>query len=252
MKSYVTYKFTENKYSVITLNRPEKKNAISLEMVEQLNAALTRAKKDKGNFLVLNSKGNVFCAGGDLKDFHGNLEVEQIRKQLSMMKDVLTEFVSFPVPTICLLSGDAYGGGCELASACDIRIAKEESKFGFVQSNLGILPGWGGGSLLYERIDSSFAMRWIMEGKVFSAPYLEKKAWIHKVIHKSDWDEELILRPYINKTRVQMEFIKLQYNEYISTFTLFKNMTNEVNRCSTLWGSKRHKEAIHKALHKNK
>src|SRR5699024_8285818 len=108
-------------------------------------------------------------------------------------------------------------GGCELASACDIRIAKEESKFGFVQSNLGILPGWGGGSLLYERIDSSFAMRWIMEGKVFSAPYLEKKAWIHKVIHKSDWDEELILRPYINKTRVQMEFIKLQYNEYIST-----------------------------------
>src|SRR5690625_5646758 len=88
----------------------------------------------------------MFCAGGDLINFHGELTPDEAFSRLYPMKEVLYDIASFPVPTICLLNGDALGGGCEIATACDFRIAKETTKFGFVQSKLGIVPGWGGGT----------------------------------------------------------------------------------------------------------
>src|SRR5690625_2983163 len=122
-------------------------------MAEQLSQLLEEIREHPISFLVIKSAGDtVFCAGGDLNDFHGSLNEEEAYNTLHIMKQVLFQIVTFPVPTICLLQGNALGGGCELATACDIRIAKENTSFGFVQSNLGILPGWGGGALLYEKL----------------------------------------------------------------------------------------------------
>lgn len=251
MNRYVTYKFDEDGYGVITLNRPEKRNAISLEMIEQFKNALIQAKEDKGKFLVLKSIGEkVFCAGGDLNDFHSNVEREKIFEQLSSMKDVLYEIATFPVPTICLLSGDAYGGGCELATSCDLRIAKENTKFGFVQSTLGILPGWGGGALLYKKVHPSFALHWLMEGKVFSAKYLYDKNWIHRLIKEDSWNEKEILKLYIEKNHEQMKNLKSQYLSNIDSSFLSEKMAEEVHNCSKLWSSKEHKQAINRILHK--
>jgi len=251
MRELVVYNFTEDHYSVITLNRPNKHNAISISMANELKRAIEQAKEDGGKFLVIQSiNGDVFCAGGDLKDFHSDLSEEQVFPQLYKMKEVLTELISFPVPTICLLSGDAYGGGCELATACDIRIAKENTKFGFVQSNLGILPGWGGGALLYEKVHSSFALRWLMEGSVFSSSYLHKQGWIHQEVPEDQWDEKGILKAYITKTREQMTFLKTQYKENLSSLSLSAKMNEEVRLCSTLWGSQKHKQAIESILNK--
>lgn len=253
MKNFITYEFTKEDYSVITLNRKEKRNAINISMAKELKRAIHRAREDEGKFLLLRSSaGDVFCAGGDLKDFHSNLKEEEVFPQLYMMKEVLAELLSLPLPTICLLSGDAYGGGCELATACDLRIAKEGTKFGFVQTELGILPGWGGGTLLYERVHPSFAFYWLSQGKVYSSKELAKEGWIHKLVDEEDWDEQALLKPFINKSKEQLYSLKAQYNEKISSLSLVAKMNEEVRQCSALWGSKKHRESIDKILNKRK
>ena len=174
MNKLITYE--EKEYGTILLNRPEKRNAISVEMAKELSRILEEIKERPIKFLVIKSTGeSVFCAGGDLTDFHGALSEEEAYQTLHTMKQVLFQIVTFPVPTISLLQGSALGGGCELATACDIRIAKENSKFGFVQSNLGILPGWGGGALLYEKVHPSFALQWLTEGKMYDTALLKQK-----------------------------------------------------------------------------
>src|SRR5699024_6048386 len=139
----------------------------------------------------------VFCAGGDLTELHGDLPEEAAYEKLHIMKEVLYKIMMFPVPTICLLQGNALGGGCELATACDFRIAKEGTTFGFVQSNLGILPGWGGGAILYKKVAPTFAFNWLTKGAIYGAAYLHEKGWIHKIAHDEQWhDMEKLLQPY--------------------------------------------------------
>src|SRR5699024_6612752 len=113
--------------------------------------------------LIKSARNDVLCAGGDLNDFHSDLNDQEAYEMLSTMKQVLFQIVAFPVLTICLLQVQALGGGCELATACDIRIAKENTRFGFVQASEGIFPCWGGGELLYEKVHLAFPFTWITE-----------------------------------------------------------------------------------------
>lgn len=244
MNKLITYE--EKEYGTILLNRPEKRNAISVEMAKELSRILEEIKERPIKFLVIKSTGeSVFCAGGDLTDFHGALSEEEAYQTLHTMKQVLFQIVTFPVPTISLLQGSALGGGCELATACDIRIAKENSKFGFVQSNLGILPGWGGGALLYEKVHPSFALQWLTEGKMYDTTLLKQKGWIHNVIPASEWDNEMeLLRDYLSKSLDQMAYLKSQYIESLSVPTLMEKMEKESARCASLWTSEEHKQAV--------
>src|SRR5690625_1160156 len=149
----VNYAKHEDGYSVITLDRANKRNAINQKMASDFKACLKEAREDECTFLVVTGEGDkMFCAGGDLIEFHGDLLPDDAFTLLYGMKEVLFDLASFPVPTICLLNGNALGGGCEIATACDFRIAKEGSTFGFIQTRLGIIPGWGGGTLLYEKV----------------------------------------------------------------------------------------------------
>lgn len=243
--------YEETKYGTIYINRTEKHNAISVEMAQELSVKLEQIKDRPINFLIIKSAGDTFCAGGDLNDFNGNLSEDEAYDRLHIMKQVLFQIVTFPVPTICLLQGNAYGGGCELATACDIRIAKETTSFGFIQSKLGILPSWGGGALLYEKIHPSFAFHWLTVGKMYSANFLHDKGWIHEVISEDNWeDEQMILKNFTQKTLEQMRYLKNQHIEALSIPILLEKMEKESARCSALWGSQVHKQAIKSFLHK--
>lgn len=233
-------------YGTLYLNRPTKHNAISLEMAKMMNNQLMELKERDISFLLIKAKGNQsFCSGGDLHDFHGKLSEADITEKLQIMRDVLAQLITFPVPTICLLEGNAFGGGCELATACDIRIAKEGTKFGFVQSNLGILPGWGGGAILSEKINSSFALQWILEGKTYDAHYLLDKGWLHHVVVKDNWNsEENYLSPYKTKSLLQLRHLKSQFMESLQIPTLVEKMDKELARCVELWGSDKHEQHV--------
>lgn len=253
MNKIISYEEKDG-YGILLINRANKRNAISTEMAADLLQLFQEIKERPIRFLLIKSAGNnVFCAGGDLNDFHSDLNEQEAYEMLSTMKQVLFQIVAFPVPTICLLQGQALGGGCELATACDIRIAKENTRFGFVQASLGILPGWGGGALLYEKVHPSFAFTWITEAEVYNAEKLRQKGWLHHIIAEEDWEnEEEILLKYTSKSVKQMQHLKSQYIESMSLPTLFEKMEKESSRSANLWSSDEHQAKVQSFLSKNK
>ncbi|WP_067728280.1 enoyl-CoA hydratase/isomerase family protein [Oceanobacillus damuensis] len=250
MEEYAVYERNEYDYGVIFLNRPQKRNAISKEMRESISICLQRAKQDSIKFLVITGAGEkMFCAGGDLNELHGNLSPEEAYDILNPMKQLVYQILTFPVPTICLLNGDAVGGGCEIASACDIRIAKEGTRYGFVQSNLGILPGWGGGAVLYQKVHPSFALQWLIEAKLYHAEELKEKSWIHRIVKADEWnDSRGLLADYISKSHNQMFLLKQQYLKKITAGNISDLMDEEVKNAASLWDSSEHKAAVEKFL----
>ncbi|WP_144466457.1 enoyl-CoA hydratase/isomerase family protein, partial [Bacillus sp. FDAARGOS_235] len=97
------------------------------------------------------------------------------------MGNLLYRLAVLPKPTVAALNGSAVGGGCELAAACDMRIAKAGTKAGFIQANLAITTGWGGASLLYERMNASLAFKLLTEGRVLSVQELLKYGFINEI-----------------------------------------------------------------------
>ncbi|MFC4023253.1 enoyl-CoA hydratase/isomerase family protein [Oceanobacillus longus] len=249
MSEFVTYKRNQG-YGEIFLNRPDKRNAISLAMRKSLSVCLQKARKDPIKFLLITGAGDkMFCSGGDLNELHGDLKPEEAFALLSPMKELLYQIVNFPVPTICLLNGDALGGGCEIATACDIRIAKEHTTFGFIQSSLGILPGWGGGTLLYEKVSPHFALNWLIEAKRYDAEELKEHGWLHAIVTVEEWDDRpKLLQNYISKSYKQMIMLKEQYLEKVMGDNLSARMDQEVLNAANLWDSAEHKEAVGKFL----
>lgn len=253
MDKLISYE-EKNGYGVLFIDRADKRNAISTTMAQELLQIFQKIKDHPIRFLLIKSAGeDVFCSGGDLNDFHSDLNEQEAYQMLSVMKQVLYQIVAFPVPTICLLQGQALGGGCELATACDIRIAKENTKFGFVQTSLGILPGWGGGALLYEKVHPSFAFNWIVEAKIYEAKILHEKGWLHHQVLEEDWENEAeILKKYTSKSVKQMKHLKSQYIESLSLPTLFEKMEKESSRSANLWSSDEHQKVVQKFLSKSK
>ncbi len=246
MSEIVQYEYLESGYSVIRLNRPDKKNTISPEMIVEFKKSLQIAKQEPIKFLVITGAGDgMFCAGGDLNHYHGELAADEAFSRLYPMKEILYELVSFPVPTICMLNGSALGGGCEIASACDFRIAKEGAAFGFVQTKSGILPGWGGGTLLYEKVHPNFAFQWITEADILDVQTLKEQGWIHHIIPGENWNNhEMVLQAYVNKSQDQMRYLKSQFLKKISVLALSAEMNEEVRQCAKLWESDAHQQEV--------
>jgi len=242
--------YEETEYGIITLNRPSKRNAISQKMAQQLDEILDDIRQRPIKFLLIRSEGaGVFCAGGDLTELHGDLTEEEAYEALHIMKTVLHKILTFPVPTICLLQGNALGGGCELATACDFRLVKEDTTFGFVQSNLGILPGWGGGAILYKKVAKNFAFQWLTKGSIYGASYLYEREWIHSIIKKKDWENvDTYLQPYISKSYDQMCYLKAQFLEALDVDELYEAMDRESSRAAKLWPSEHHQQAVNAFL----
>lgn len=252
MDNTILYEVSDRGYGTIILNRENKRNAISKAMTNRLSDLLEDIKEEPPKFLLIKSAGDrVFCAGGDLTELNDELDEEEAFADLTPMREVLYKLATFPTPTICLLQGNAFGGGCELATACDIRIAKEGTKFGFIQSNLGILPGWGGGALLHKKVHPSFALQWITEGAVFSAEELINKGWLHRTVKTEDWGkEEEILDSYITKSQDQLAFLKEQFMQSIEMNNLKERMDAESRKSAFLWPSEEHQRAVRQFLNK--
>ncbi|MED3727663.1 enoyl-CoA hydratase [Priestia filamentosa] len=135
----------ENGIVMITLNRPGAANALSLQMLKELQEAILLCKYDRTiRCVVITGAGEkAFCAGADLKE-RADMEQVQVRKTLSLIRGNINDLEALPQPIIAAVNGVAFGGGTELALACDIRIASETAKLGLTETSLGIIPGAGG------------------------------------------------------------------------------------------------------------
>ena len=164
---------TTDAVTTITLNRPEKLNAFSGTMREDLLAALRGADANSAcRVVVITGAGRAFCAGGDVEYMSGlqkEGDVERFRKLLDAGRDVVTQIAEMAKPVIASVNGIAAGAGCNLALACDYRIASEAAKFGETFVRIGIHPDWGGTWLLPRMIGTGRALEMMMTGRMVDA-----------------------------------------------------------------------------------
>src|SRR5438876_3308673 len=157
----------EESFAVITLDRPPA-NAISETLIKELNAALSELEPDtEVKCLIITGAGDkIFCAGADLGSAFAGPDVGAF---LRFGNSVLRRIERFPKPVIAAINGHALGGGCEISMACHIRILKETARMGQTESNLGIIPGYGGTQRLPRLVGRGRALEHLILGTQISA-----------------------------------------------------------------------------------
>jgi enoyl-CoA hydratase len=159
----------EGGVAVVTIDRPEKRNALSAAVRAELIAALDALRDDDSvRVLVLTGAGErAFVAGADIAEFAERTPLEQ--RAAMTGRRVFDEIAAFPKPVLAMINGYALGGGCELALACDVRVAADTAKLGQPEINLGIIPGGGGTQRLPRLVGTGQAMRLILSGEIIDA-----------------------------------------------------------------------------------
>ena len=168
MSDVVLYE-VRGRAALVTVNRPDKRNALNDQVRTDIKAAIRRAAADAAvRAVILTGAGDkAFIAGADIAEFEGKTPVQQWRDMSNdPVYDVPEEC---PKPVIAAVNGFCLGGGMELALACDIRIASGNAKFGQPEVNLGIIPGGGGTQRLPRAIGVAAALRLILTGEMIEA-----------------------------------------------------------------------------------
>jgi enoyl-CoA hydratase len=155
--------------AIITVNRPDKRNALNIKTREEGAALLEELRNDDSvGVVVFTGAGDkAFIAGADIGEFAGRTAMMQ--RDVMTARSLFTAFDTFPKPVIAMINGYCLGGGCELALACDIRIASETASFGQPEINLGIIPGGGGTQRLTRLVGEGKAMELILSGDIIDA-----------------------------------------------------------------------------------
>ena len=159
----------QNRVAIITINRPDKRNALNIKTREEGAALLEELRNDNSvGVVVFTGAGDkAFIAGADIAEFAGRTSITQ--RDVMMGRSLFTAIDSFTKPVIAMINGYCLGGGCELAMACDIRIASESASFGQPEINLGIIPGGGGTQRLTRLVGEGKAMELILTGAIIDA-----------------------------------------------------------------------------------
>lgn len=160
----------ENNIATLTLNRPDKLNALNQATLKEISKALDLAEQTKGlKGMILTGAGEkAFVAGADISEFQG-LSVEQATELAASGQALFFRLENFKMPVIACINGFALGGGCELAMACHLRIGTEKAKFGQPEVNLGIIPGYGGTQRLIQYIGKGRALELLMTADMIDA-----------------------------------------------------------------------------------
>ena len=158
----------EESYAIITLNRPPA-NAINEQLMRELDAALAELEKDLVvlSIIITGFGDRIFCGGADLGSAFSGGNLEEFIK---FGTGVLRRIERFPKPVIAAINGHAMGGGCEIAIACHLRIMKETARIGQTESNLGIMPGYGGTQRLPRLIGRTKGLEFLILGTQITAP----------------------------------------------------------------------------------
>ncbi|OFV83631.1 MAG: hypothetical protein A3D93_06195 [Acidobacteria bacterium RIFCSPHIGHO2_12_FULL_67_30] len=171
--------------ATLTINRPEVRNALGLETVEEMHAALKElAARDDLRVLILTGAGEkAFVSGADIRELRERGRREGLE---GINQKLFTAIENFPWPVIAAVNGYALGGGCELALACDLRIAAEEAKFGFPETSLGIVPGAGATQRLPRLVGWGKAKELIFTGETFDAREALRLGLVTQVVPRSE------------------------------------------------------------------
>jgi len=199
----------------LTLNRPEVRNALSPEMWRDITAAVQAARVDDEIRVVIvtHTGDKALASGADIQELHDRYYMKQM---LGTATEALQALENLNKPTICAINGFAFGGGCELALSCDIRVATSRSKFGQPEVNLSLIPGAGGTQRLPRLVGPGIAKEMIYTGMAVSA---ERALEIGLVNHVTEDTHEAVIaeaeriaRKIMEKGPVAIQMAKLAIN----------------------------------------
>jgi enoyl-CoA hydratase/carnithine racemase len=167
--------------AVVTIDRPDVRNALSRQVLIEVRAVLDRYRED-------DSVGVVIFTGAGERAFVAGADISQLRDYTlhtgldGQMQRLFDEIESFEKPTIAAVNGFALGGGCELAMACDIRVASENARFGLPETNLSVLPGAGGTQRLARLVGTGHAIELILTGRMVDAAEAQHIGLVSRVV----------------------------------------------------------------------
>jgi enoyl-CoA hydratase len=172
----------EGRVAILTVNRPDKLNALNQQVRDEMLEILGQIEHDDGvGVVVLTGAGEKsFIAGADIGEFAGRTPFDQRHAMRSPR--IFDIMASYPKPVIAMINGFCLGGGCELAMSCDIRIASDKARFGQPEINLGLIPGGGGTQRLSRLVGVGHAMRLILTGDMIPAAEAKEIGLVEMVV----------------------------------------------------------------------
>ena len=199
----------------VTLNRPEKKNAIDTPMIAALLGAIERADLDaEVRVVALRGAGADFCAGMDLNELLASADktVEQNREAALRFGEIFIRIRKLPKPVVAIVHGRALAGGCGLATACDLLVATESAKFGYPEVQRGFVPAIVM-TLLKRTVGEKVAFDLAATGRILSAPEAAELGLVSRVYEDSDFEEQVgeVLRALAASSASALAFTKQQF-----------------------------------------
>jgi enoyl-CoA hydratase len=185
-ESAVLYRREEN-IGIITLNRPERLNAINLDLLRGIMDGLEEARRDAGVVsVIMTGRGKAFCAGEDLKETAAGKPLEQWIEEAERLQNIQRMIMKAGKPVIAAVSGYALGGGCEFAMGCDLRIADRTARFGFPETGVGLTVTNAGTKILTHLVGLGKAKELILTGDFIDAGEAERIGLVNRVVEPED------------------------------------------------------------------
>lgn len=230
------------------IDNETRRNAIDVKIMNDFKRVLNELEvNDEVKVIVITGKGSKsFCSGGDLSVFHQLHTETESYDMLSKMAENLFYLFTFSKPTIALLNGSAVGGGCEIAAACDFRVAIQDIRCGFIQGTLGITTGWGGSTFLLERIPQANALYLLTSGEIISAEDAKNIGFIQQVFTRKSWNEQFDnwLNSLLQKSLPVLHAYKSRLLDSYDLDLISERVEKEVRQCARLWESDEHHEHV--------
>lgn len=170
----------------LTLNRPEKLNALDAAMVDELLLRCREIERSRASVVILSGEGKAFCAGGDIEAWAGEMPQDFGRHWVRRGHDCFDALARLRQPTIAVLDGHVLGGGLELAACADLRIAEEQIKIGQPEAGLGIIPGWSGTQRAVRRFGAQPVRRMALFGETLTAQQALSLGIVDKITAKGE------------------------------------------------------------------
>ncbi|EST52831.1 enoyl-CoA hydratase/carnithine racemase [Brevibacillus panacihumi W25] len=240
---------------MITLNRPEVHNAISIELVDELSQLLEQCRTDEQvKVLILTGAGKSFVSGGDLPQFIAARGREQAEPLLGKVAAMLSTMNHYNKPIIAMINGSAVGGGCEVAGAAHFRFASQKAVFGFIQIGMHITTGWGGGTRLLDLLPTSRALALLLTGERITAEEAKSCGFVDEVYPEDQLREEVerfafkIAAQPLTGIEAYMNILKWKR----AGLDQEERIKREVAQCADMWGSEEHRYVVDQFLSKGK